>query len=206
MIIRKLNSSGLSLIELLFSITIFFVLSGTLFRTLFTVQGGFIKGTKRAEMQQHARRALDRMTREIRMTGSGYMILEESISELALSIAVTDTIQFLFVEDWEDTSSATVRRITYFHSKSDSSLQRAEDTYNFGSGLFGINTPEILARDISDLEFRYFALVDGEEEYTPPIEDADSLDLIQKVEVRVGSYSTKGERIELVNDVRLRSR
>jgi type II secretory pathway pseudopilin PulG len=203
--IRKLNSGGLTLIELLFSIAIFFLLSGTLFRTLFTVQGGFIKGTKRAEMQQHARRALDRMTREIRMTGSGYMILEDSLGQPSLSIAVTDTIQFLFVEDWED-SASTVRRITYYHSVADSSLQRIETFYNFVAGSFESSSPEILARDISGLEFRYFALLDGEEEYTPPIEDVDSLALIQKVEVRVGSYSTKGEAIELVNDVRLRSR
>lgn len=201
----KCYQTGLTLIELLFSIAIMFVISGTLFRTLFAVQGGYVKGTKRAEMQQHARKALDRMTREIRMTGSGYLVLEDSLEELPLSIAKEDSIQFLFVENWED-AIPVVKRITFYHSRSDSTLKRVEDLYNFVSGSFTSGPPILLTSDISDLEFRYFSLKEGEEEFSPPILNADSLNDIQKVEVRVESFSNKGEEIELVNDVRLRSR
>ena len=197
--------TGLTLIELLFSIAILFIISGTIFRTLFSVQGGYVKGTKRAEMQQHARRALDRMTREIRMTGSGYLVLEDSLEELPLSIAKEDTIQFLFVEQWED-SAPPVKRITFYLDQEDSTLKRIEEIYDFEDGEFDEGVAIALSRDISELEFRYFSLKEGEVEYTPPITDEDSLRAIQKVEVRLESFSTKGEEIRLVNDVRLRSR
>ncbi len=204
------NSKGLTLIELIVSLSIFMVISGILFSTIFSVQGSYIKGVKRAEMQQHARRAVDRMSRELRMVGSGNKVLPDTLiteleDELPISIAETDTIRFIFVENW-DSIVPTVKRVTYYRSPNDSTLRRIEGIYNFGTGNFVNDLPVILSRDISELQFRYFSLADGEDEYFPPIFDADSLDAIQKVEVRVESFSKKGEIMVLTNDIRLRSR
>ena len=66
-----LNRKGFTLIELLIALVIGSVLMAGMYRTLLSQQQTYTAGSQVANMHQNARIAVEKMTREIRMAGSG---------------------------------------------------------------------------------------------------------------------------------------
>jgi prepilin-type N-terminal cleavage/methylation domain-containing protein len=64
------NSSGFSLVELLLTIVILGIVLAVVGQTVMQAQGQYVEQRRRVEAQNHARTALDLMTRLIRQAGS----------------------------------------------------------------------------------------------------------------------------------------
>src|SRR5512136_1472898 len=68
--VRK-NTKGVTLIELLIALVISAILVGGIYRTFIHQQKSYATQEQVADMQQNVRVAINRMMREIRMTGFG---------------------------------------------------------------------------------------------------------------------------------------
>jgi len=147
------NQRGFTLLEMLISSAVFVIVLFAVYLMLVTSQITYARGENKVEIQQNARVAMQRMAREVRMSGydPGSAIPAQA-SQTAIQVANANTITFIADLDGDDVSD----RITY-------RLQGNQVIRDNASWVGGAWTPSVsseLADSVSALSFTYFDSTD----------------------------------------------
>lgn len=149
------NNQGFTLAELLVAISIALLLLGALYTVYAISQSSFKYGSEKIELTQNAKIGLERITRELRETNQITTVLP----------AVGDDPENPPVNEitFQDANFTQIRYINYYLSGNDLSrrvyhyyLGGAPDewvTYDTPEALSSLNEEQIIANNITNLEF-----------------------------------------------------
>jgi type II secretory pathway pseudopilin PulG len=156
----------LSLIELLISLSIFFIILLAIYLVFESSQSTYSSGTRKQDAQQQARMAMDEMVRQVRMTGYYPEQFDANagndlVNPLSVHIA-TPTALAIF----GDLDGGGTSRVFLFCSSNGSLLANAGGASgaagSYSCSCTGAQTGCVLADNITSVRFRYYDAANNE--------------------------------------------
>ena len=195
---RDAGQGGFTLLEALVAMAVFGIFVSSMSIGLATCNIVWARGQSRAEVQQQGRIALDRIAREIRVSGYDPPgVIATLPSPHAIQVAQADRLTFVGDVD----RNGTLDEVTYRLSAG--TLVREVSTWD--GFTFPAATPAELCSGFVTLGFSYY---DGNDTELPAPVDSTSLHDIRRITVAVvTTASTVGKEasLRLVEDVRVRN-
>lgn len=144
------NQRGFTLLEMLVSSAVFVIVLFAVYLMLMTSQITYARGENKVEIQQNARVAMQRMAREIRMSGYD----PSNASTTAIQAANANSITFIADLDGDDISDQVTYRLQ--------GNQVIRESASWVGGAWTPNPPvsSELADGVTALSFSYFDSTD----------------------------------------------
>ena len=195
------GQKGFTLLEaLIFSAIFAMVLSGV-YLVYVTNQSTFVQGQSKADLQQNARVALDRMTREMRMAGyDPSTAIPAQASQTAVQVANANAVTYI----GDVTGDQVSEQVTYRLQGN----QIFRDISSWTGALpWPAPTSSELADNVTALSFTYYDANDQKIFPPPPL--TGNLANIRRITVQVTTQGTAGtggqQTFPVTVDVRLRN-
>ncbi len=147
------HGRGVTLVETLVSTALFAIVIAGVYLLYTTMQSTMSRGEMKADLQQNARVAMDRMVQELRMAGydpSGIIPHLSVPPRAAIRAATPNCVAFVA----DVTGSGTASQVTY--SLSQTTLRRRESPWDGSSGFSVGSGAQPQATSISLLTFTYY--------------------------------------------------
>lgn len=144
-----MKNSGFTFIEVMITLLVFSIISLTLWAVLSTGKHSWHRGVTQIELQQETRKAMDRITKELRQSGSTHMAISGAGTVLTFQVPVDWDNDGDIVDDdgnieWgaDDTKDWAIQ---YFLNNNRQLLRRTLDAYPNGNQT---GADKILANNI----------------------------------------------------------
>ena len=195
---RGAAQGGFTLLEALVAMAVFGIFVASMSIGLATCNIIWARGQSRAEVQQHGRIALDRIAREIRVSGYDPAgVIATLPSPHAIQIAQSDRLTFVGDVDRDGTLDEVTFRLA--------AGRLLREFASWDGTSFPAATPAELGNGFATLGFTYY---DGNDAELPAPVDSTTLHDVRRITIAVvTTASTIGKEasMRLVEDVRVRN-
>lgn len=190
--ILNLNRQGMTLVEMMVSLSIFAVVLGVVFSFMQNTSNSYQKTRQKVQYQQSVRAAISLMSREIRSTGCN----PESAGFDKFGRAETNVMQCRMDLDGDGatTSNNPDEDVTYAFAVATGELSR-----DVGDG----NGAQVILRDLDNVIFSYFD-ASGDELMGMPLNAVDRA-LVRFVNMTMSGETAMGEPVSFTTRVALRN-
>jgi type IV pilus assembly protein PilW len=161
------RAGGFTLIELLIAMSIFLIVLLGIYQAFDTNRATYVSGTRKVDVQQNARVALDSMTRELRMAGNFPEKYDPSAAtnpSLAnpIGILVATNNGLVAYGDMDGTCNPSQGACpansssAFLYCLSGNTILRKRSTDVTAPASFSCNGGDVLAENITSLQFTYY--------------------------------------------------